>query len=95
MDWESSRDEAERKAREREECERLRGVIDGLARSRDGLFFLRWLVAMSGVLETAYPADHASAAYREGRRSLGLHIMTLCPPCFCGALMNDEEVTDG
>lgn len=56
---------------------RFCNAIVSLASTSDGLLFLRWLIGQSQILMAAYPADHAQAAYREGRRSMGAQLIAL------------------
>lgn len=57
--------------------ERMAGVVRELSASRDGMAFLRFLLEESGVLKARFPEGHAEAAWREGRRAIGLHLMTM------------------
>lgn len=52
-------------------------VMRELARDGEGLFFLQWLVAESGALKAEFPADHARAAYFEGKREIGVRLVML------------------
>ena len=55
----------------------LRGAVRELLKSPDGRYFLRWLVLGNRTLEAAYPADHATAAFREGARAVGCAVLAL------------------
>ena len=55
----------------------LTRVVRELARDGGGLLFLQWLVAESGALKAEFPADHVRAAYREGKRELGVRLVML------------------
>ena len=57
--------------------ERMAGVVRGLSDTRDGMAFLLFLLEESGVLKAQFPEGHAQAAWREGRRAIGLHLMTM------------------
>ncbi len=52
-------------------------VVRELGRDSEGLLFLQWLVAECGALKSEYPADHVRAAYREGKREVGVRIVIL------------------
>lgn len=56
---------------------RICNTIVKLASSPDGLVFMRWFIGQSEILLSKYPADHAQAAYREGRRCLGAQLIAL------------------
>lgn len=56
---------------------KLRGAVDGLLKSPDGRYFLRWLVEMTGTLEAGFPLDHARAAFSEGQRAVGCAVFAL------------------
>ena len=57
---------------------KLRGVVEALGKTPDGLYFLRWLIHGTGTLKVGFPVDHARAAFTEGQRSVGLSILQLC-----------------
>ena len=57
---------------------KLKGVVESLGKSPDGIYFLRWLIHGTGVLKAGFPADHARAAFTEGQRSVGLPVLQLC-----------------
>lgn len=78
--WETSREKEKREAREALERARLLGVVEALGKSRDGVHFLRWLLED---LCGAFAAPAVAFApegllYREGRRSVGMQIFSLC-----------------
>ncbi len=52
-------------------------VMRELTRDGEGIEFLRWLIAESEALKVEFPADHVRAAYREGKRELGIKLVTL------------------
>ncbi len=54
---------------------RLTSVVKRLASTRDGLFFLRWLLTHSGVLRIEFPSDPVRTAWDAGRRALGLDLL--------------------
>ena len=54
---------------------RMTGVVERLAGSRDGAAFIRMLLDESGVFKAVFPRGHADAAWREGRRSIGLIVL--------------------
>ena len=74
-------DEAARRAAHKEESEarerRFCNALAALAATDDGLRFIRWLIGQSDMLISAYPSDHAQAAYREGKRSVGAQLLAL------------------
>ena len=57
--------------------ERMADVVRKLTDTRDGMDFLLFLLEESGVLKTQFPEGHAQAAWREGRRAIGLHLMIM------------------
>lgn len=61
----------------RQERQQLCAALRELVRHEEGLFFLRWLCQMSGIFQAVYPQSHAEAAFREGRRSVGLEVLRL------------------
>ena len=89
--WETSREQAARRAREDEAQARLLRVLKGLAANRDGRDFLRWLMDECGTLRAAYPADHAGAAWDAGRRAVGCRILKLCMAAGIGGLIMEER----
>lgn len=77
IEWESSREAEERKAKEAEEGARLVGAVEGLARTRDGVHFLAWLMAQTCFLCGVPVLPHESMAYLEGQRSVGSKLWPL------------------
>ncbi|MGE9985381.1 hypothetical protein [Desulfovibrio sp. SGI.169] len=57
---------------------RLTSVARELAKSPDGQYFLCWLMRISGAFQAKYPHDHAQAAFEEGKRVIGLSVLSLC-----------------
>lgn len=57
---------------------RLQGAVETLGKTPDGVYFLRWLVHGTGVLQAPFPADHARAAFQAGQRGVGLSVLQLC-----------------
>lgn len=76
--YNDSENKAQRQREAAQDAERrLCNIIVSIASTPDGLFFMRWLIGQSQILMAAYPADHAQAAYREGRRSTGAQLIAL------------------
>lgn len=77
--WETSREKEAREAREKLERARLVGVVEALGRSKDGTNFLRWLCEdVCGCFAPAAALACEALLYREGRRSVGMQLFTLC-----------------
>ena len=62
-----------REAAERAFC----NALINIAATPEGLLFMRWLIDQSQILKSAYPGDHAQAAYREGQRAIGAQLIAL------------------
>ena len=76
--WETSREQEKRKEREALERARLVGVVEALGRSKDGVFFMRWLLEdVCGVFAPAGALAAEGLLYREGRRSVGMQFFSL------------------
>ena len=90
--WETSREQDERRRREAGDCARLAGAVEGLAKTRDGLFFLKWLLFQSRTLSETPVLPHENMAFLEGQRSVGLRVLQLCKMARClDAVCADEE----
>lgn len=78
FEWflENSENEATEK-RNSEEERRLADYVDRLLDDPEGRHFLFWLVNASGYFRTAYPKDHAQAAFTEGSRAVGAVLFAL------------------
>lgn len=68
--------QAQREAKEAAERIFCNALVS-IAATPDGMLFLRWLIDHSQILKTAYPGDHAQAAYREGQRAIGAQLIAL------------------
>lgn len=76
--WETSREEDRRKEREALERARLVGVVEALGKSKDGTFFLRWLLEeQCGCFAHSPALAPEGLLYREGRRSVGMQVFSL------------------
>ena len=76
--WETSREEERRKEREALERAKLVGVMEALGKSKDGTFFLRWLLDdVCGCFAPAGALAPEGLLYREGRRSVGMQVFSL------------------
>lgn len=76
--WETSREEDRRKEREALERAKLVGVMEALGKSRDGVYFLRWLLEdVCGCFAPAGALAPEGLLYREGRRSVGMQVFSL------------------
>ena len=56
---------------------KLNAAITSLMKTQDGIYFLRWLVHASGTLEATYTNGIESAAFREGKRTIGAAVLAL------------------
>ena len=70
--------------------ERLVQVVRELSRGGEGLFFLQWLVGECGALKAEYPSDHVRAAYREGKREMGIRLVMLAQRAGVAGKLFDE-----
>ena len=78
--WEGTEQAEALKKRRREHRlfqERMAAVVRRLGETGDGIAFLRFLLEESGLLKAQFPEGHAEAAWREGRRSLGLQVLLM------------------
>lgn len=92
IDWETTREMDERKAKEDLELARLVGAVEGLARTQDGVHFLRWLMDRSGFLGGVPALPHETMAYMEGQRSVGLAIFDLMKRAHCVEAVCQEDI---
>ena len=77
--WETSREKEEREAKEKLDRARLVGVVEALGKSKDGTFFLKWVCEeLAGCFSPAVALAAEGLLYREGRRSVGMQIFSLC-----------------
>lgn len=79
--------------RRKERSARLGHIVQQLAGSRDGRYFLRWIMAECGVFEQTFPRDETLAVWNAGRRAFGLQVLELCAAGRCAATLweNREE----
>ena len=76
--WETTREQEKRKEREALERAKLVGVMEALGKSKDGKFFLRWLLEdVCGCFAPASALAPEGLLYREGRRSVGMQVFSL------------------
>lgn len=79
MDVESLKKREEERARlVREQQIKLGNVIRMLADSKDGQYFLRWILDECAVFRQEFPRDEKMNAWNAGRRAFGLQILGLC-----------------
>lgn len=96
ISWETTREQDERQAREKAEQARLVGAVDGLARTRDGIHFLHWLLERSNFLGGVPVLPYESMAYLEGQRSVGHALFDLVKRARCiEAVCAEEEDLNG
>lgn len=76
--WETTREAEARQEREQETQARLVGQMQKLAETKDGAFFLRWLLDISGYFRSVPVMPHESMSYVEGQRSVGAQIFDIC-----------------
>ena len=81
--WQTERMQAEKAKDAKDERTRLAGVVEGLARTDSGLLFLAWIMQAAGTLAADWPQDAAAMAYREGARTVGLQLLSLCREAGC------------
>lgn len=77
-------DPEERREREEREAvaeQKLVGAVSGLLASENGRFFLKYMVNFCGVADDIMLLDAGVAAYRSGKRSVGLKLLDLCAKC--------------
>jgi hypothetical protein len=90
--WESTREQDERVAREKAEQARLVGAVEGLAKTKDGIHFLHWLMERSGFLGGVPVLPHESMAYMEGQRSVGQAVFDLVKRAHCVEAVCQEDI---
>jgi hypothetical protein len=56
----------------------LEGVMKHLAKTRDGQFFLRWVMDECKAFQQEYPADERVAMWNAGRRAFAMQIIEKC-----------------
>ena len=91
ISWESTREHEEREAREKAEYARLVGAVETLARTKDGLHFLHWLLEKSNFLGGVPVLPHESMAFLEGQRSVGHALFDLVKRARCIEAVCAEE----
>jgi hypothetical protein len=83
-DWDDmAYDDEARRSKELLAQSKLEGVVQQLSRTNDGIFFLRWIIQETGVLQQGYPADDRLSVYQSGRRSVGMQIFSICAAVKC------------
>ena len=93
--WETTREQDERQAREKAEQARLVGAVEGLARTKDGLHFLHWLLERTNFLGGVPVLSHESMAFLEGQRSVGHALFDLVKRARCIEAVCAEEEING
>lgn len=63
------------------EEQKLAGAVSSLLASENGRFFLKYFVNFCGVADDIMLLDASVAAYRSGKRSVGLKLLDLCAKC--------------
>lgn len=74
---------------------KLSSVVRDLAKNPDGQYFLCWLMRITGAFQAKYPQDHAQAAFEEGKRVIGLSVLSLCAKAEETSFLFKEEVNNG
>ena len=92
ISWESTREHEEREAREKAEYARLVGAVETLARTKDGVHFLHWLLERSAFLSGVPVTPHESMAYMEGQRSVGYALFDLIKRAHCIEAVCQEDI---
>ena len=92
ISWETTREQEEREAREQTELARLVGAVEGLARTKDGLHFLAWLVSITGFLQDVPATTEGLMAYQQGRRSVGRPLFDLIKRAHCVEAVCQEDI---
>ena len=95
ISWETTREQEEREAREQTELARLVGAVEGLARTKDGLHFLAWILSISMFLDWVPPTSEGLMAHYEGKRSIGRHVFELIKKAHCIEAVCQEDVLNG
>ena len=90
-DWINVPEQSDRDEKRRERLVKLSGGVRDLAKTNDGKFFLRWIMAECGVFEQAYPRDERLAVWSAGRRSFGLQILEVCAAAGCAAMLLENK----
>lgn len=54
---------------------RMSGVVRALSETQDGTDFLRFILDECGVFKAQVPQGQTDAAWREGRRAVGLRVL--------------------
>jgi len=92
ISWETTREQEERQEREKAEQARLVGAVEGLARTKDGLHFLAWLMERSSFFGGVPVLPHESMAFLEGQRSVGHAIFDLLKRAHCVEAVCQEDI---
>ena len=95
ISWETTREMDERKNREQEERARLVGAVEGLARTKDGIHFLAWLLSITGYLEDVAPTNEILMAHYQGKRTVGRPLFQLIKEAHCVEAVCQEDILNG
>ena len=90
-DWDIGQGRDEREERRRERLVKLSSVVRDLAKTNDGKFFLRWIMAECGVFEQTFPRDEKLSIWNAGRRSFGLQVLEVCAAARCAAMLLETK----
>lgn len=88
-------DEEESRLRVEAHEARLESGMRQCAATDDGQYLLRWLVNQCGVFEAVYPQGHAEAAFRAGKRQIGLCLLDLLVRTGAQGILFSTEVKHG
>lgn len=83
MEWKTAADKAELERKEADTRQRMAGAVAALAKTEPGMELIRYLLAVSGAMRSAFTPDAQTLAYREGARAVGLEIVSLCAEAGC------------
>ena len=89
---EPTREKDEREEREKAEYARLVGAVENLARTKDGVHFLGWLMQRSNFFGGVPVLPHESMAFLEGQRSVGHAIFDLIKRAHCVEAVCQEDI---
>lgn len=98
MDWLGDSDHASAERRRKEALieheARMDSVLKALAKSRDGRYFLRWILDESGFFTQEFSQDERAAQWIAGRRSLGAQVFQQCAAHGIAGMLMEKEISD-
>ena len=90
--WETTREQEERKARENLEQARLVGVVETLAKSKDGVHFLHSFMEATKFLHDIPVTNETLMAFYEGQRLVGRWLFSLIQKAHCIEAVCQEDI---